>query len=134
MEQANKRKLVSIRTIASVEPIPNADAIEVAVVDGWKVVTKKGEFKAGDLCVYFEIDSFLPDGVPAWQFLVDKSSRIFEGVKGHKLRSIKLRGVTSQGLVLRLEQLFDIEERDGKKFINISKYQATRIEDGNLQD
>ena len=107
MEQANKRKLVSIRTIASVEPIPNADAIEVAVVDGWKVVTKKGEFKAGDLCVYFEIDSFLPDGEPAWQFLVDKSSRIFEGVKGHKLRSIKLRGVTSQGLVLPIQFAVD---------------------------
>ena len=100
MEQANKRKLVSIRTIANIEPIPNADAIEVAVVDGWKVVTKKNEFKPGDLCVYFEIDSFLPDGVPAWQFLVDKSARMFEGVKGHKLRSIKLRGVVSQGLVL----------------------------------
>ena len=107
MEQANKRKLVSIRTIASVEPIPNADAIEVAVVDGWKVVTKKGEFKAGDLCVYFEIDSFLPDGEPAWQFLVDKSSRIFEGVKGHKLRSIKLRGVVSQGLVLPIQFAVD---------------------------
>lgn len=107
MEQANKRKLVSIRTIANIEPILNADAIEVAVVDGWKVVTKKNEFKPGDLCVYFEIDSFLPDGVPAWQFLVDKSARMFEGVKGHKLRSIKLRGVTSQGLVLPIQFAVD---------------------------
>lgn len=114
MEQANKRKLVSIRTIANIEPILNADAIEVAVVDGWKVVTKKGEFKPGDLCVYFEIDSFLPDGVPAWQFLVDKSARIFEGVKGHKLRSIKLRGVVSQGLVLPIN--FAVERFEGSKF------------------
>ena len=114
MEQANKRKLVSIRTIAHIEPIPNADAIEVAVVDGWKVVTKKNEFKPGDLCVYFEIDSFLPDGVPAWQFLVDKSARMFEGVKGHKLRSIKLRGVVSQGLVLPID--FAVERFEGSEF------------------
>ena len=55
-----ERKLASIRKIKELLPIEGADAIEVAVVDGWKVVTKKGEFKPGDLCVYFEIDSFLP--------------------------------------------------------------------------
>lgn len=97
------RKLASIRTIRAIEPIAGADAIEVAVVDGWKVVVKKGEFKAGDPCVYFEIDSFLPEGNPAWQFLVDKSSRIFEGVKGHVLRTVTLRGQISQGLVLSLD-------------------------------
>ena len=64
--------------------------------------------------VYFEIDSFLPDGVPAWQFLVDKSARMFEGVKGHKLRSIKLRGVVSQGLVLPID--FAVERFEGSEF------------------
>lgn len=101
----DKRKLVTIRTINELNPIPNADAIEVATVGGWKLVVKKGEFKVGDLCVYFEIDSFLPDGNPAWQFLVDKSSREFNGRKGHKLRTIKLRGQTSQGLALPLRAL-----------------------------
>jgi RNA ligase (TIGR02306 family) len=94
------RKLASFRIVDHVEPIEGADAIELAVVGGWKVVTKKGEFNAGDPCVYFEIDSFMPDGVPAWQFLIDKSPRIFNGVKGHKLRTIKLRGQISQGLIL----------------------------------
>ena len=99
------RRLVTFRTVDAIEPIEGADAIEVAVIGGWKVVTKKNEFKPGDPCVYFEIDSFLPDGVPAWQFLVDKSSRMFEGAKGHKLRTIKLRGQVSQGLILRVDQL-----------------------------
>lgn len=94
------RKLASFRTVDAIEPIEGADAIELAVIGGWKVVTKKGEFQPGDPCVYFEIDSFMPDGVPAWQFLVDKSARIFNGVKGHKLRTIKLRGQISQGLIL----------------------------------
>jgi RNA ligase (TIGR02306 family) len=94
------RKLASLRTVEAIEPIEGADVIELAVVGGWKVVTKKGEFKIGDLCVYIEIDAFLCDGVPAWQFLVDKQSQIFNGVKGHKLRTIKLRGQISQGLIL----------------------------------
>lgn len=98
----NKRKLVTVRRIDALDPIPDADAIEVATVEGWKLVVKRGEFEAGDLCVYFEIDSFLPDGNSAWQFLVDKSSRVMNGVKGHKLRTIKLRGQISQGLALPL--------------------------------
>jgi hypothetical protein len=102
---ANKRKLVTVRTISDINPIAGADAIVVATVEGWKVVVKKGEFNVGDQCVYFEIDSFLPEGNPAWQFLIDKSPRIFEGVKGHKLRTIKLRGQVSQGLVLKPEDL-----------------------------
>ncbi len=104
-EAVNKRKLVTVRTIDALDPIEGKDIIEVATIEGWKVVVKKGEFNVGDPCVYFEIDSFLPDGNPAWQFLVDKSSRAFEGVKGHKLRTIKMGGQVSQGLALPLHAL-----------------------------
>ena len=114
-----QRKLVTVRTIDAVNPIPDADAIEVATIGGWNVVVKKGEVKAGDKCVYFEIDSFLPTGNPAWQFLVDKQSRTFEGVVGHRLRTVKLRGVTSQGLALRLDQVFKVVKVDGKEFIEL---------------
>lgn len=104
LEVPETRKLASFRTVDSIEPIEGADAIELAVVGGWKVVTKKGEFSPGDPCVYFEIDSFLPDGVPAWQFLIDKSPKMMGGVKGHKLRTIKLRGQISQGLILKVSE------------------------------
>lgn len=63
-----ERKLASIVEINDIQPIPNADAIEVATVKGWKVVVKKGEFKVNDLAVYFEIDSFLPVR-PEFEFL-----------------------------------------------------------------
>jgi hypothetical protein len=105
MEERNLRQLVSVRTIDRLEPIEGADLIELAVIGGWKVVVKRGEFQPLDQCVYFEIDCFLPDGNPAWQFLVDKSSRLFQGVKGHKLRTIKLRGQISQGLILPIDAL-----------------------------
>ena len=55
------RNLATIQRINNIRPIPNADAIEVADVLGWHVVIKKGEFKTGDLCVYCEIDSVLPE-------------------------------------------------------------------------
>jgi len=106
----NLRKLVTVRTIDDINPIEGADAIEVATIGGWNVVTKKGEFKAGDKCVYFEIDSFLPTGNPAWQFLVDKSPRTFEGVVGHRLRTIKLRGQVSQGFIIPLSATPEITD------------------------
>jgi len=101
----NLRKLVTVRQIDAINPIEGADAIEVVTVEGWNVVVKKGEFKVGDQCVYFEIDSFLPTGNPAWQFLVDKSGRTFEGVVGHRLRTVKLRGQVSQGFVIPIDAI-----------------------------
>lgn len=98
------RKLVTIRTVSAVDPIPDADTIECLTVEGWKVVSQKGNFKPGDPCVYFEIDSFLPDGNPLWQDLVDKSSRVFMGEKGHVLKTIKLRGQVSQGFCIPLHK------------------------------
>jgi len=62
------RKLASIQKITALEAIPDAEAIEVASVLGWKVVVKKGEFQVGDLVVYCEIDSILPEK-PEFEFL-----------------------------------------------------------------
>lgn len=91
------RKLATIRKIDDLLPIEGADLIMTAVIDGWTVVVKKNEFQVGDLCVYFEIDSFLPDGNPAWQHLVEKHPRMFEGNRGHRLKTVRLRGQLSQG-------------------------------------
>lgn len=101
------RKLVTMRRVSSLDPIPGADVIEVATIDGWKVIVKKGEFNAGDFCIYFEIDSFLPESDPRYTFLM-KSIRMFEGVRGHKLRTIRLRGQLSQGLALPIRQFPEI--------------------------
>lgn len=52
------RNLVSVQEIKALSPIDGADRIEVATILGWKLVVKKGEFKVGDKCAYFEVDSF----------------------------------------------------------------------------
>ena len=100
-----KRRLARIVSIDATAPIEGADAIEVAHVGGWRVVIKKGEFAPGDLAIYVEIDAFLPEGNPAWQFLVDKSPKVYEALRGHVLRSVKLRGQVSQGLLLNVAAL-----------------------------
>lgn len=86
-----ERRLVSIQTIDGIAPIEGADNIVQARVMGWTAVVKKGEFRPGDPCVFFEIDSILPDG-PAWSE--------FLRARGFRVRTLKLRGVLSQGLAL----------------------------------
>ena len=93
------RKLVTIRRVKEIKPIKKADLIELIIVDGWHVVAKKGEFKVGDKAVYFEIDSFLPL-LPEFEFLEKTSKKKMNEVDGLRLKTIKLRGQISQGLLL----------------------------------
>lgn len=99
------RKLASIRRISNIRPIEGADMIEVATVDNWNVVIKKNEFRIGELVVYFEIDSFLPIR-EEFEFLRKSSYKIMaDGSEGFRLRTIKLRGQVSQGLIVPLSIL-----------------------------
>lgn len=95
------RKLVTIRKISNITPIEGADAIEVAAIDGWKVVVKKNEFQINDLVLYFEIDSWIPHELAPF-LSKGQEPRVYEGIRGQRLRTIKLRGQISQGLILPL--------------------------------
>jgi RNA ligase (TIGR02306 family) len=97
------RKMATIRKIDAIGPIEGADAIEVATVGGWRVVVKKGEYTAGDLAVYCEIDSFIPTAIAPYLTKPGHYAKTFEGVEGERLRTVKLRGQLSQGLLLPVE-------------------------------
>ena len=100
-EQSDEfRKLVTVRTVSALTPIEGADNIETATVDGWQVVVKKGEFEVGDYGFYFEVDSFLPD--ESWCSFLAKAPKEFRGKLGYRLKTVKLRGQISQGLLLPL--------------------------------
>ncbi len=92
------RKLASVVKIVDIQPIPGADAIVVATVKGWKVVVKVNEYKVGDLAVYYEIDSFLPVR-PQFEFLRKSSFKRMGSSEGFRLKTIRLRGQISQGLL-----------------------------------
>lgn len=90
-EESNEestRKLATIQRITNLQPIPNADAIELATILGWKVVVKKGEHKVNDLVVYCEIDSVLPE--TEWFNFLSESK--------YRIKTKKMRGQISQGI------------------------------------
>ena len=96
----DKRALAYTARCGKIEKIEGADNIELMSVLGWKVITKIGEFHEGDMCVYFEIDSKLPE--KEWsEFMASKKYK----VKTMKLGKFK---VISQGLALPLS-VFDVE-------------------------
>lgn len=113
----NMRQLASIQRIKNLESIENADAILKATVLGWQLVVRKDEFQIGDLCVYIEIDSVMPDR-PEFEFLRARSNRV---------RTIRLRGQISQGICFPLSILpagTPIEEGlDVTDLLGITKYE-----------
>jgi RNA ligase (TIGR02306 family) len=98
------RQMVSIETISAIEEIDGADSIEVAKVKGWRVVVKKGEFREGEEILYFEVDSFLPISDPRFAFLEPRGVRVQDGVTGHVLKTVRLRGQYSQGLLKKVSE------------------------------
>lgn len=102
-----ERKLASVRRISDIQEIPGADMIELAIVDGWKVVVAKNVgHKINDLVVYCEIDSFLPIK-EKFEFLRKSSYKKMGDQEGFRLRTVKLRGQVSQGLILPMSVLYD---------------------------
>ena len=99
-QMSRNRKLASIQYIHDVTPIEGADRIELAHVLGWQCVVNKGQFKPGDLGVYFEIDSFLPVR-PEFEFMRSSSYKNSDLMgEGFHLRTMKFRGQISQGLLM----------------------------------
>jgi len=118
------RKLASVVKIVDIQPIPGADAIVVATVKGWKVVVKVNEYKVGDLAVYYEIDSFLPIR-PQFEFLRKSSFKRMGSSEGFRLKTIRLRGQISQGLLTPIpEGISNPKEGDDlTEALDIVKYE-----------
>ena len=125
----SERKLASIQKILNVKPIKDADRIELVSVLGWQCIAKKNEFKAGDLVVYFEIDSFLPV-IDKYEFLRERCYRKSDYMgEGFKLKTVHLKGEYSQGLCLPVsyfDELKDIDIKEGldvTDILNIRKWE-----------
>ncbi|MFM2394660.1 MAG: hypothetical protein RLZZ546_2642, partial [Bacteroidota bacterium] len=116
-QKKTMRKLASIQKIKALYPIDGADAIERASVLGWQLVVKKGEFQVGDLVVYCEIDSIMPE----------TENFLFLKPRGMRIKTIRLRGQISQGICFPtsiLPQDFPIEEdTEVTEVLGITKYE-----------
>ena len=105
------RALATVETIREVAPIPGADNIEVVTVRGWKVVVKKEDaFESGRRCVYFEVDSALPVEDQRYAFLAARGTKTMpNGTPVHVLRTARLKGQVSSGLVLPLSDFPELD-------------------------
>jgi hypothetical protein len=107
--------LASIQRIVDIQPIEGADMIVKATVLGWDVVIKKDEFKVGDLVVYIQIDTIVPE-TEQFEFLREREFRV---------RTIKLRKQISQGLIIPIDKWKKglKEGDDVTELIGVKKYE-----------
>lgn len=131
IQNETARRLATVRRIDDLQPIPGADKIECARVDGWYCVVSRGEFQVGDPCIYFEIDSFIPvgEGYPHFEFLRKRAIK-WNGKEGCRLRTIRLKGQVSQGLAMplsafpQLSPFADQIDRDLTTLLDVEKWEA----------
>lgn len=115
-----ERQLATIQRILEVNKHPNADKLDLIKVMGWQLVSKRNEFKVGDLCVFVEIDSILPTTNPNFAFLEKSKGRI---------KTVKLRGELSQGIAFPISILTNtilpesLEGADVTESLGITKYE-----------
>jgi len=125
------RKLVTVRTIDNILPIPNADAIEQLVIGGWNIVAQKGLHSVGNTVVYFEIDSFLPIEDSRFETFMKFGISNFEGKQGHRVKTKRLRGVYSQGIVIPVNEFPEIvdpqPDTDYSELIGVVKYERQEV-------
>lgn len=95
-----ERRLATIQTILDVLPHNNADSLEIVKVLGWTLVVLKGQFQKDQTVVFIEPDAVLPEGRPEWEFMRSRHFRV---------KTIRLRGVISQGLVFPITDTFPVD-------------------------
>ena len=131
-----ERQLASIKRVIKLEPITGADFIERAFIDGWQCIVKKGEFSIGDLGLFLEIDS-VPPQQSAFEWLwMKKDSTDNTRPANFRIRTMKIRGVLSQGVLIPIDTLaeagllsyywFDIGFEEGDdltEVLGITKYE-----------
>ena len=111
----NQNSVAYVGKIGSVSEIPGADNIELVTVGGWNAITKKGEYQVGDKVVVATTDAVIPQ---ALSDLMEVTNYLR---KGQRVRTVKLRGVYSECLLIPVENsgLFPSEIYEGKDMMDI---------------
>ena len=109
----SERVMARVVRIDAINPIEGADQIEVAQIGGWKVVVKKREYEANSLACYLEIDSWVPHSIAPFLTKPGQFPKVYNEVEGQRLRTIKLRGQISQGLLLPLSAVHGVMCNEG---------------------
>jgi RNA ligase (TIGR02306 family) len=116
----NNNSVCYVGIIGEVKPIEGADNIEQVLVGGWNAITKKGEYQVGDKVVVATTDAVIPqklsDGIGVTNYLR----------KGQRVRTVKLRGVYSECLIIPIGFIPDkyrYEGSDCMELLEVFKYE-----------
>jgi RNA ligase (TIGR02306 family) len=93
----NNNSVCYVARVNEIKEIPGADNIEQGVIGGWNCIIKKGEYKVDDLVVVATTDAVIP------QELSDAMNVTNYLRKGQRVRTVKLRGVYSECLIIPME-------------------------------
>lgn len=118
----NQNSVCYVGVITEVNPITGADNIELTVIGGWNAITKKGEYKVGDCVIIATTDAVIP------QDLSDDMGVTNYLRKGGRVRTVKLRGVYSECLIIPMSYLLgkgvkNIPGTDLMETLKITKYE-----------
>jgi RNA ligase (TIGR02306 family) len=122
----NNNSVCFIAKINEVKAIEGADNIELVIAGGWNAITKKGEFKVGDETIIATTDAVIPETLSE-EMGVTSYLR-----KGSRVRTVKLRGVYSECLIIPMKYLrgkatmgdWDLKEgSDCMELLGITKYE-----------
>eukprot|EP01060_Flectonema_neradi_P037344 TRINITY_DN748_c1_g1_i1.p1 TRINITY_DN748_c1_g1~~TRINITY_DN748_c1_g1_i1.p1 ORF type:complete len:367 (+),score=87.37 TRINITY_DN748_c1_g1_i1:57-1103(+) len=122
------RKLGTIVSIKNIYDHPNADALAIAEVRGWKVIVNKERdgYKAGDKAIYVEIDTIVPE-----EILIGRAEHKILKEKKFRIKTAKIRGSLSQGILFPLEILpkgdYNIDD-DVTEMLGLKKYVDTTLD------
>lgn len=116
--------LVPVVRLDDVIPHPNADRLELALIDGWQVCVQKGAFKKGDEVAYFTIDCILPQELEAQIFPPDSKIKL----KGGRVRAEKIRKEMSFGFVHPLHRLNVTRADDLATALGVTKFEPEEKE------
>jgi RNA ligase (TIGR02306 family) len=125
MYKNGQRIMAWIARISDIQHIENADNITTYRVGGWWVVDQKNRYNIGDLVIYVSIDSWVPNSIAPF-LSKGTQPRLYNNVLGERLKTIKLRGKVSQGLILPIDFINENvhEGMDVSSLLNIQKYEA----------
>jgi RNA ligase (TIGR02306 family) len=116
----NNNSVCYVGTVTEIRAIEGADNIELAIVGGWNAITKKGEINAGSLVAIATTDAVIP------QELSDKMGVTSYLRKGQRVRTVKLRGVYSECLIIPTTHVKSSSIKEGKDLmgeLGITKYE-----------
>lgn len=128
----NDTHRVPVVCIADILPHNNADKLEIIRIDGYQCVVQKGTFKPGDLAVYIQPDSVVPQTEPfrfIWGPYAEPGpdeTLIEVPERRRRITVRKFRGEYSEGLLLPITDFPEMKDvnvgDDAAELIGITHY------------